>query len=127
MKIDHIAIWTVDLELSKEFYVKWFGAIPNNRYENITKQFTSYFLKFENNSCRIELMHKPGLSKLENENILGLSHFAISVGTKELVDKITNEMSKSGIIIYSQPRNTGDGYYESVVLDPDGNKIEITL
>jgi lactoylglutathione lyase len=25
------------------------------------------------------------------------------------------------------PRRTGDGYYESVVLDPEGNRLELTV
>jgi lactoylglutathione lyase len=25
------------------------------------------------------------------------------------------------------PRTTGDGYYEAVVLDPDGNRVELTV
>ena len=29
--------------------------------------------------------------------------------------------------IEGEPRTTGDGYYESVVLDPEGNRIEITV
>jgi lactoylglutathione lyase len=28
-------------------------------------------------------------------------------------------------VVVGAPRKTGDGYYESVVLDPDGNVVQI--
>ena len=127
MQINHIAIWTSNLEISKNFYVKWFRAKANNKYSNTSKQFTSYFIEFDNSNCRIELMHSPNLLKLETSDFIGLAHFAISVGSKNEVDRITLEMEENGIAIVSKPRYTGDGYYESIILDPDGNKIEITI
>ena len=58
---------------------------------------------------------------------LGFTHVSFSVGSKEKVDHLTQQMSDDGITIVGQPRTTGDGYYESVVLDPEGNRIEITV
>ena len=58
---------------------------------------------------------------------LGFTHLSFSVGSKEEVDRLTQQMSSDGISIVGQPRTTGDGYYESVVLDPEGNRIEITI
>ena len=57
----------------------------------------------------------------------GFAHVSFSVGSKEKVDHLTQQMSDDGITIVGQPRTTGDGYYESVVLDPEGNRIEITV
>ena len=56
---------------------------------------------------------------------LGLTHLAISVGSERLVDELTQRLRNDGIAIVDGPRRTGDGYYESVVIDPDGNRIEI--
>jgi lactoylglutathione lyase len=73
-------------------------------------------------------MERKDISLLSVEKglINGLSHIAISVGNKEIVDKLTERLRSDGFIIIGEPRITGDGYYESVILDPEGNRIEIT-
>ena len=127
MKIEHIAIWTMDLENMKNFYQKFFDLKSNEKYFNPNKMFSSYFLAFEN-GARIELMHKPDISEFieKSDSKLGLTHFAISVGTKEKVDSLTKKIRENGYEIIGEPRTTGDGYYESVISDPEGNLIEIT-
>jgi len=127
MKIEHIAIWTMDLEKMKNFYQKFFNLKSNEKYFNPNKKFSSYFLAFEN-GARIELMHKPDISEFieKSDSKLGLTHFAISVGTKEKVDSLTKKIRENGYEIIGEPRTTGDGYYESVISDPEGNLIEIT-
>ena len=127
MKIEHIAIWTLDLEKMKDFYLKFFELSSNEKYFNPKKQFSSYFLKFEN-GARIELMHRPDISEFmeKSGSKLGLAHFAISVGSKEKVNSLTEKIRTNGYKIIGEPRTTGDGYYESIVADPEGNLIEIT-
>lgn len=126
MKIAHIAIWTIDLERKKRFYATYFGAIPNNKYENKVKQFTSYFLSFDGGAS-LELMHTPQVAKvLRNGATAGFAHLAISVGSKEDVDRITLQIEADGYNVVGKLRTTGDGYYESVIEDPEGNLIEIT-
>jgi len=130
MKIEHIAIWVKNLEITKDFFIKFFNAIPGEKYHNPAKQFTSFFLSFEK-GARLELMHKPQIAQgtnpsLENEQ-LGIIHMAISVGSKQKVDQLTESNKKAGYTILGDPRTTGDGYYESVIQDPDGNRIEITI
>jgi len=128
MKIEHLAIWVKDLEGMRSFYEDNFKVTAGERYENTSKKFTSYFLSFTE-GCRLELMHQPKFMEFFKvaELKLGLVHFAISVGSKEKVDSLTKELEAKGIKIVGQPRTTGDGYYESVVLDPEGNQIEITI
>ena len=58
---------------------------------------------------------------------IGFTHLSFSVGSKEEVDRLTQQMSADEVPVVGQPRTTGDGYYESVVLDPEGNRIEITI
>src|ERR1035437_4053712 len=125
MEIDHIAIWTQDLKKEKDFYVKYFDGKANHKYENAKKHFASYFLTFAN-GARIELMHKTDVRESGNKDNLGFSHIAINVGTNDKVDSLTKTLEKDGYQIEGFPRMTGDGYYESVVLDPEGNKIELT-
>lgn len=127
MKIEHIAIWTADLERMKQFYLQFFDLQSNEKYYNPKKQFTSYFLSFKD-GARIELMHRPEISEFIKKpgSMLGLTHFAISVGSKEKVDSLTERIRNAGHSIIGEPRTTGDGYYESVIADPEGNWIEIT-
>lgn len=46
MRIEHIALWAEDIELLKNFYIRYFGAVAGDRYHNPVKDFTSYFLTF---------------------------------------------------------------------------------
>ena len=128
MRIEHLAIWVSDLELMRRFYETYFGATSGEKYHNPKKNFTSYFLSFDTGS-RLELMQKPGITAIENRVIeyLGISHFAISVGSKEKVDTLTEQLRTDGFVVAGNPRITGDGYYESVILDPEKNRIEITI
>lgn len=129
IKIEHLALWTKDLEKSKNFYIKYFDMVCNEKYHNPTKQFTSYFLSFRGSNVRIELMHRPDIIEFNEKKgiINGLTHFAISVGSKENVNSLTERLRADNYIIESEPRTTGDGYYESVILDTEGNLIEITV
>lgn len=56
---------------------------------------------------------------------IGLIHMAISVGSIEKVNQLTTTLRNGGYMVVSEPRYTGDGYYESCILDTDGNRIEI--
>ncbi len=129
MKIEHLAIWTEDLEKSRDFYSTIFEAVSGEKYENRKKGFSSYFLSFEE-GCRLEIMHMSNVNEDDrylNEKFSGISHFAISVGTKEKVDELTERIREMKLPVVSEPRKTGDGYYESVILDPNGNRVEITI
>lgn len=129
MKIDHIAIWTKDLEGMKLFYEKYFQVRASEKYFNPNKNFESYFLRFED-GARLEIMRKPEITSIEKDTrneLIGLAHVAISVGSKEKVNALTEQLRHDGYQIIGEPRITGDGYYESVVLDPEENRIEITV
>jgi lactoylglutathione lyase len=128
MRIDHLALWTTDLERCKAFYAKYFGASPGAHYRNPAKGFESCFLSFAT-GARIEAMTTTTLSPVVLEpgaQRMGLTHFAIALGSEHLVDELTRRLADEGHPVLDGPRRTGDGYYESVVLDPDGNRIEIT-
>ena len=126
MNIEHLAIWVRDLEIMKEFYQEYFNMNCGKKYENKMKNFSSYFLSFSK-GARIELMHRPGISEDTGNKGLtnGFAHIAISVGSKENVDRITESIRTAGFTVSGEPRTTGDGYYESVILDPEGNLIEL--
>ena len=127
MRIEHVAIWTADLARCKQFYTSYFGATAGTHYVNPKKGFESCFLSFAG-GARLEAMTTTMLSLAERapgEQQLGLTHLAISVGSETLVDELTQRLRADGIAVLDGPRRTGDGYYESVVIDPDGNRIEI--
>jgi lactoylglutathione lyase len=129
LRIEHIAIWTEDLQRLVEFYGAYFGATAGPVYVNSTKGFQSRFLSFEG-GARIELMTSSTLNLVKGERGAqrhGLTHVALSMGAKQAVDELTLRLRQNGYDVVDGPRQTGDGYYESVVLDPDGNRIEITL
>ena len=129
MKIEHLAIWVKDLESMKDFYCKYFNALAGKKYINPKKQFESYFLSFESGS-RLELMNMakiPGSRNDEYKQFTGIIHFAISTGDEKKVNELTKQLVIDGFELLDGPRWTGDGYYESVVLDPEKNRIEITI
>lgn len=134
MKIEHVAIWVRDIDKVCEFYRKYFGGVVHPIYRNPTKQFTSRFITFDD-GARLEIMHRPDICVERNIGTVemfhvehpGFTHLSFSVSSKEEVDHLTQQMFSDGVSVVGQPRTTGDGYYESVVLDPEGNRIEITI
>jgi lactoylglutathione lyase len=129
MRIEHVAIWTKNLEELRSFYETYFDAKPGEKYINSSKQFESYFLSFSS-GARLELMYTPSIPnsiKSVEAQFTGYIHIAFSVGAKERVDALTASLRAGGYHVVDGPRYTGDGYYESSVLDPDGNRIEITI
>jgi lactoylglutathione lyase len=126
MAIEHVAIWTGHLEALRDFYVRFLGARAGPLYRSQRRPFESCFLSFET-GARLELMRLPGLAPAAGPDPrVGLAHLAFSVGSRARVDALTAELRAAGVTVVSEPRTTGDGYYESVVLDPDGNVVEIT-
>ena len=129
MKIEHVAMWVRDLEAMRAFYQTYFKAVSNDKYVNTKKGFSSYFLSFDK-GARLEIMHNDAIPVTADDpmtQFTGLIHMAMSVGSEREVDALTERLANDGYNVVDGPRRTGDGYYESVVLDPEGNRLEITL
>lgn len=127
MRIEHVAMYVNDLEAARDFFVKYFHAVSNQGYHNQNTDFYSYFLNFDD-GARLEIMKKPNMCDGEkNLARTGYIHLAFSVGSKEAVDALTEQMKTDGYQVVSGPRTTGDGYYESCVVGIEGNQIEITI
>ncbi len=125
MKIEHVGLWVKDLELMKDFYEKYLNGVAGDLYHNKTTGFRSYFLTFDSGDTRLELMNKPDLGEVDSE-VFGYAHLAYQVENELAVDELHNKLVNDGYKHVNGPRTTGDGYYEAVVEDPEGNLIEIT-
>lgn len=126
MRIEHVAIWVKDLDRMKAFYETYFNGKSNEKYHNESKGFESYFLQFES-GARLEIMRKVGIDKEAQSDNVGWAHVAFSLASKEKVNELTAQLQKDGYLLLNGPRVTGDGYYESVMEDPEGNLIELTV
>ena len=129
MTIDHVAIWTTQLERLKDYYVKYFNGSANEKYTNREKHFESYFVTFDSGT-RLELMQMPGIPQNLNDPIVkqhqGIIHLAFGMENMDMVNEKLNELSQDGFKILRGPSKTGDGYWEFETLDPDNNRIEVT-
>jgi lactoylglutathione lyase len=124
--IHHVAVWVADLERARAFYVDALGGRSGPAYHNTRTGFRSYFVAF-GEGARLELMSRADVGPADRATpVTGYAHVALSVGSEAAVDAMVRGLEASGTAIESGPRRTGDGYYEAVVLDPEGNRIEIT-
>ena len=109
------------------------GVACLERFNNAPKGFhpldvlPSFFLIFED-GARLEIMRKPQMED-PNKTVTrtGYIHLAFSVGSKEKVDELTDQLRNDGYEVISEPRTTGDGYYESCIIGIEGNQVEITI
>jgi lactoylglutathione lyase len=129
MTLEHVAIWTDNLEKLKVYYTKYFGGISNEKYTNNKNEFESYFLTFKS-GARLEIMKMPNIPANTNDTIVkqhkGIIHLAFGADTKQEVEDKAKELQAAGFMILSGPRITGDGYFEFETLDPDNNRLEVT-
>lgn len=127
MRIEHLAIWADNIELLRNFYMKYFDMQSNEMYTNEKKGFHSYFLSWKGENSRIEIMSQTGKIESLPNKMKGLAHFAIALGSEERVLQLTEQLREDGYKVFSEPRHTGDGYFESVIGDPEGNYVELTV
>ena len=124
MRIEHVGVWVNDIDTVAAFYAKYFGARVGALYQNPRKGFESRFLEFDSGS-RLELMTRADVSRRADAELLGFAHVALTVRDDASVDALAARFRADGLPPDSGPRRTGDGYYECVVRDPEGNRVEI--
>ena len=100
------------------------ARLPGELYHNPRTGLRTYFLTFDG-GARVELMQKPGALPGGPELREGWAHLSFSLGSREAVDATTERLRAAGCAVESGPRVTGDGYYESCLLDPEGNRVEL--
>jgi lactoylglutathione lyase len=125
-RVEHVAVWTRDLDRSRAFYERWFAARAGDRYESRRQHgFASHFVALPGGGARLELMQLPALADAAPAPAVGWAHVAIAVGTRADVEALAARMRDAGVRVLSGPRETGDGYFEAAVEDPDGNVVEV--
>lgn len=126
MRIEHVAVWVLDLEPMHVFYTEALGGVSGGLYENPATGFKSYFVSL-GEGARLELMYRPGLHPSSTDAAAGYAHIALALGSREAVDVAVAALRQRGVRVESEPRVTGDGYYEAVILDPERNRVELTV
>ena len=117
MRLHHLALWSRRIELLRDFYTTYFDGRAGEKYENPAKGFESYFVTFAD-GVSLELMRRTDVTAPDAAQHLGLAHFAFGCESRAEVDRLTERLRADGHPVLSEPRTTGDGYYESAVGDP---------
>lgn len=125
VRLEHVGLWVRDLDGVAAFYEKYFGARIGGLYQNARKGFESRFLEFAG-GARLEVMRRTDITQRASNEQLGLAHVALAIGDESAVDALAARFRDDGRPPVDGPRRTGDGYYECVVLDPEGNRVEVT-
>ncbi|MGM9713100.1 MAG: VOC family protein [Prevotella sp.] len=126
MCIHHIAVFVRDMAAVSGFFERYLRVIRIDLYNNPATGFSSRFLHFHD-GARLELMHRPDIMEPAGPPLsYGLHHLAFSLGSEEAVNELTDRLWEDGYEIESPPRTTGDGYYEAVIIGPEGIVIELT-
>ena len=66
MRIDHIALYCMDLDGMREFFIHYFNGVPNVLYHNPKTGLKTYMLSFENSNTRLELMTRPEVEAVKD-------------------------------------------------------------
>jgi lactoylglutathione lyase len=75
----------------------------------------------------LELPDRRGGAAVDNQSS-GLVYLGFALGTADAVDELSRVMSAAGYRVLEPPQRTcEEGCYESVVLDPDGTRLRLTV
>lgn len=124
VRVEHVGLWVRDIDAVAAFYERYLGARIGDLYSNPRKRFESRFLEFAG-GARLEIMRRADVDGRMKDEQLGFAHVAIAIGDETAVDALAARLVADGQPPLDGPRRTGDGYYECVVRDPEGNRVEI--
>jgi lactoylglutathione lyase len=125
-RIDRLALWTTRLEPLRDFYAAQLGAQASAVYERPDGAGRAVFLDF----CGVglELIEPPaGAEPPTLPQVAGCPYIAFGLGSADAVDRLTARLAEAGHQVIEPPHRTGEGPYQSAVLDPDGNRVELTV
>ena len=126
-RIAHVALWCADIERAAAFWQRYFAASVGEPYSSARRPgFVSRFVRLAD-GVAIELMSAPWLAEraAAGAERPGWAHVAIALESRAAVDRVAEQLQGDGRLI-AAPRRTGDGYYEALAADEEGNLVEIT-
>jgi len=126
-QIEHIALATNDVECLCDFY-RLLGPAAVPLSTDSGTGLRTCVLDF----CGVglELVERPGRREGAAGDALapGLLHLGFALGSADAVDELTRVLAAAGYRVLQPPHRTGErGRYESVVLDPDGNRLKLSV
>lgn len=126
-QLDHIALATNDLGQLCGFY-RQLGAVASPPSRDPDSGLRTCVVDFC--GIRLELFEPPanGEGAGGDGASPGLVHLGFALGSADAVDELSEVIAAAGHRVVEPPHRTGDlGRYESVVLDPDGNRLKLTV
>lgn len=126
-QLDHIALATKDVEGLRDFYLQLRGVASAPCADTDTGLHTCV-LDFC--GVRVELLERPGDGERHDGDgrSSGLLHLGFALGSADAVDELSGAIAAAGYRVLQPPHRVGQlGPYQSVVLDPDGNQVKLTV
>ena len=122
-----IALATDDVEGLRDFY-RLLGGVASPPCIDRESGLQSCTLDFC--GLRLELLERPdhGEGAAVDGQSSVLVYLSFALGTADAVDELSVVMAAAGHRVVEPPRRTCEvGCYESVVLDPGGNRLKLTV
>jgi lactoylglutathione lyase len=125
-QVDHIALATDDIERARGFY-RLVGAMAAPFTTDPDTGLRHCILDFC--GVRLELYERPGGGEgTASGHTPALLHLGFALGSADAVDELSAVVAAAGYRVLEPPHRAGGlGRYESMVLDPDGNRLKLTV
>jgi lactoylglutathione lyase len=125
-QIEQVALATDDVERLRDFY-QHLGPVPSRPFTDPDTGARSCVLDFC--GVRLVLFERPvGREPAPDDRRLGLVHLCFALGSADAVDELSSALAAAGHRVLEPPHRAGElGRYECVVLDPDGNRLTLTV
>jgi len=125
-QIERIALATSDLESVCDFYRRLGGVdSPSTEREGDLRACSLDFC-----GIRVDVFERPhgGGVAANDGRSRRLLHLGFALGSADAVDELSQALEAAGHRVLEPPhRDRVSGRYESVVLDPDGNRLKLSV
>lgn len=125
MKIAHVALWTRDIDAQLAFWQRYFNGEAGEEYVSRNRPGFVSVSSARGGADAGDHARADAVAGAGAGGAGGLGAHRAVAGDERQVDRLAQRARQEGILL-SAPRWTGDGFYEAVIRDPDGNAIEIT-
>jgi lactoylglutathione lyase len=126
-RIERLALWTDAPERLRDFYSQLLGAHAAPLNEDPATGLRSVRLDFC--GVQLELIQPPATAEpaLSERQRPGHAELGLALGSADAVDELGGRLLAAGHRVVEPPRRTREGRYECLALDPDGNRISLTV